>query len=575
MNGNKRCSFEVVCKFKKSDKIIHYLCCPFTNQSIMKKTITLFFLLFVFNAFSQKTEAPALPNKPKLVVGIIVDQMRYDYLYRYAKKYGNGGFKRLMQQGFNCRNNHYDYAGTITGPGHAAVYTGSVPAINGIIGNEWFDPLANRQVYVVEDSTVTAIGADAGKAGQMSPKNLHTTTITDQLRLSNEFKSRVFGVAIKDRGAILPTGHTGNAAYWFDTKTGNWISSTYYMKELPGWAKSFNAKKIPDKILTQKWETLLPLSQYTESEEDNQPYENNLAEEKEPVFPHTIKNYATIPTSPFGNTMTKDFALSLMKNENVGKGDATDFLCVSFSSTDYIGHAFGTHAVETEDCYLRLDRDLEDLFKNIDLQVGKNNYVVFLTADHGVADIPSFLQKHNIPAGVASSSNDSKFLNTQLETIFGEGKWIKSSSNYQIYLDHDLMKQKKVTFHQIHQVLKDNLLTIGSPVRDVFNLHELSNAIIPDYYRNYINNVYNPKLSGDFFTMLQPAWFYGSRKGTTHGTMYAYDTHVPLLFYGWKIPHGETVKRTHISDIAPTLAALLNILEPNGTVGKPIEEVCK
>ena len=543
----------------------------------MKNFSILCLLFMAFTAFSQKPKAVVAPtpNKPKLVVGIVVDQMRYDYLYRYAEKYSSGGFKRLMNEGFNCKNNHYHYAITTTGPGHAAVYTGSSPAINGIVGNEWYDPLSNRQVYVVEDSTVTGVGADAGTAGQMSPKNMHTSTITDQLRLSNDFKSKVVGVAIKDRGAILPAGHTANAAYWFDTKTGNWISSTYYMKDLPQWAKDFNAQKMPDKILAQKWEPLLPLSQYTESEGDNQPYENSLPEEKEPVFPHTLNSYYALPTSPFGNTMTKEFALAALRSENMGKGEATDFLCVSFSSTDYIGHSFGTHAVEMEDCYLRLDRDIEDLLKNLDLQVGKGNYLVFLTADHGVADVPDFLKKHKIPAGVADGSKDSKFLNSQIEAAFGEGKWIKAANNYQLYLDHDLMKKKKVSFAQIHEILKDNLLTLGSPVQDVLNLHDMSNAVIPDYYRSLINNVYNPKLSGDFFTILEPAWFYGYKKGTTHGTMYAYDTHVPLLFYGWKITPGETVERTHIADIAPTVAALLNILEPNGTIGKPIPTVCR
>ncbi|MBL7813373.1 MAG: alkaline phosphatase family protein [Saprospiraceae bacterium] len=541
----------------------------------MRKIYLFILLMLHFEAFSQTVKAPEMPAQPKLVVGIVVDQMRYDYLYRYAAKYGNGGIKRLINGGFNCKNNHYHYASTLTGPGHAAVYTGSVPALNGIIGNEWFNPLNDSQMYVVADSTVSGVGTDGGEAGKMSPKNLKTTTITDQLRLSNDFKSRVFGVAIKDRGAILPAGHTANAAYWFDTKTGNWISSTYYMKDLPEWVKSFNGQRIADKIRAQKWETLLPLSQYTESESDKQPYENNLAEETESVFPHTINNSASIPMSPYANTMTKDFALSILKNEKLGVGDVTDFLCISFSTPDYIGHSFGTHSVEIEDCYLRLDRDLEDLLKNLDTQIGRNNYVVFLTADHGVADIPGFLKKNKIPAGTATSGNDIKFLNTQLENTFGEGKWIKSFSNYQIYLDHDLMRQKKVSYAQIYDIVKDNLLTIGSPVHNVINLHDLSNAVIPDYFRSYINNIYNPKLSGDFFVMLEPAWFYGGSKGTTHGSPYAYDTHVPLLFYGWKIPKGTTVERTHISDIAPTLAALLNILEPNGNVGKPIQAVCR
>ena len=543
----------------------------------MKYLSIVFFSVLTITAFSQNINQSTTPSvtAPKLVVGVVVDQMRYDYLYRYAAKYGNGGFKRLMNDGFNCKNNHYNYAITTTGPGHASIYTGSIPAITGIIGNDWFVPLTNSGMYVVEDTLAKSVGALPGTEGQRSPKNMLTSTITDQLRLSNDFKSRVFGVSIKDRGAILPAGHTGNAAYWFDPKSGNWISSTYYMADLPQWAKDFNAQQIPAKIIAQKWETLLPISEYTESEEDNQPYENNLPTESAPVFPHTLNSFHTIPVSPFGNTLTKDFALTLMKNENMGKGNVTDFLCVSFSSPDYIGHSFGTHAIETQDCYLRLDRDIEDLLNNLDQQVGKGNYLVFLTADHGVADIPDYLKKHHIPAGVSNSAIDAKFLNSQLERELGKGTWIKSISNYQIYLDEDFMIRKKVSFADVHAILKKNMISEGSPVHDVINLHNLANAVIPDYYRSYISNIYNPKLSGDFFVWLEPAWFYGSPKGTTHGTMFAYDTHVPLLFYGWKIPKGQTVERTNISDIAPTLATLLNILEPNGTVGKPIPAVCK
>ena len=535
-----------------------------------------YLLLFVSLSLSaqKKSKTTINASKPKLVLGIMVDQMRYDYLYRYYDKYSEGGFKRLMNEGFNCKNNHYHYANTVTGPGHAAVYTGSIPAVNGIIGNEWYDPLANRTVYVAEDTTVTAVGTTATAIeGKRSPENMHTTTITDQLKIATEFRSKVIGIAVKDRGGILPAGHAADAAYWFDAKSGNWITSTYYMKDLPQWMKDFNAQKMPDKLMAQKWETLLPIEQYTESEGDNQEYENVMSGEKLPVFPHTIANYGALLTSPYGNTITKELTLATLKNEAMGQGKETDFLCVSFSTPDYVGHATGTHSIEIEDTYLRLDRDIAEVLSKLDATLGKNNYLVFLTADHGVADIAGFLKKNKIPSGVIELGKEINYLNGQMTEKFGEGKWIKAQDNYQLYLDHELMAKRNVSMNQMYEFVKDKMLTLGSSVYQVVNLHDINSASLPPFYKGLVENVYNPKRSGDIMFLFEPAWYSGSKKGTTHGTMWQYDRHVPLLFYGWNIPKGETVEQTYIADIAATLASLLNILEPNGCVGKPIKDV--
>ena len=539
------------------------------------KHLTFLFLLISLSIWAQKKTIPTpTPSKPKLVLGIMVDQMRYDYLYRYYDKYTEGGFKRLMNEGFNCKNNQYHYANTVTGPGHAAVYTGSVPAINGIIGNEWYDPLANRSVYVAEDTTVRAVGAgEAGVEGKRSPVNMHTTTITDQLKIASEFRSKVIGIAVKDRGGILPAGHSADAAYWFDAKSGNWITSTYYMNDLPQWMKDFNAQKMPEKLMAKKWETLLPIDQYTESEADNQEYENVLSGEKLPVFPHTIANYGALLTSPYGNTITKEITLATLKNEKMGQGKETDFLCVSFSTPDYVGHATGTHSIEIEDTYLRLDHDIAEVLNKLDATLGKGNYVVFLTADHGVADISGYLKKHKIPAGNIELFKEINYLNGQMNEKFGEGKWIKAQDNYQLYLDHDLMEKKNVTMNQVYDLVKQKMLTLGSSVYQVVNLHDINSATIPPFYKPLIENIYNPKRSGDIMILYEPAWYSGSKKGTTHGSMWQYDRHVPLVWYGWKIPRGETVEQTYISDIAATLAVLLNILEPNGCVGSPIKDI--
>lgn len=537
------------------------------------------FLLFslVVGTFAQKNKPTLQANKPKLVVGIVVDQMRYDFLYRYYDKYSTGGFKRLMNDGFNCRNNHYDYAPTVTAAGHAAIFTGSVPAVDGVIGNEWFDQKSGRVVYCVEDSTVRTVGADT-KAGWMSPKNLLVSTITDQLKIANAYQSKTIGIALKDRGAILPAGHTADAAYWFDSKDGSWVTSTFYMKDLPQWVKEFNGQKLAQKYASMTWNTLLPIEQYKESSADNQPSESKLPGETNPVFPHELVARAgvnlleVIKTTPFGNSLTKDFALAALKSENLGKGINTDFLTVSFSSTDYVGHSFGPNSIESEDTYLRLDKDIAEILTTLDNTLGKDNYLVFLSADHGVADIPAYWQSKKLPAGVFDRTKTLAELRTALKSTFGEGEFIRSEENSQLYLNASVLKDKKLTYSQVYEVAREVLLK-HDEIADVVDLHNFANAFLPDYQLKFIKNGYNPRRSGDISFVLNPSWFSGGKTGTTHGSLYRYDTHVPLLFYGWKVKKGETTTRTNISDIAPTVADLLNILEPNGSVGGVISGV--
>lgn len=547
----------------------------------MKKIHLLLFCLMAGLATAQQ-KTPRPPKKtpdnaslalgrPKLVVGIVVDQMRYDYLYRYYDKYTSGGFKRLMNEGFNCKTNHYHYAITATGPGHAAVYTGSTPALNGIVGNDWFDRLSGRMVYCVQDTTVQPVGSTSLREGQMSPRNLLTTTITDQLRISNEFKSKVIGIAIKDRGSILPAGHTANAAYWFDEENGNWITSDYYMKQLPPWLAALNAKGWPKSMLNQSWDLLLPATEYLESQADEQEYEGRLPGEKKSVFPHKINTYGALLTSPYGNTMTKELALAVLENERLGRDAATDFLAVSFSSPDYVGHAFGTHSMEVEDTYLRLDRDLAELLTYLDKNIGKGQYLMFLTADHGAADPTGFLRQYNVPTGNTEGGKEANYLNTQLETVLGPGRYINQSMNYQLYLNYKLLRERKLGSDEVFRAARDKVFSEQTQLHTLIDLHHIDQAPVPTPIKELLRNAYHPKRSGDWMTLLEPAWVFGYLRGTTHGTLWSYDRHVPLLWYGWHIPKGETVRQTYIADIAPTLAALLNILEPNGNIGHPIE----
>ncbi len=547
----------------------------------------LFLLLISAASFAQSPKRTNTPNKvstetrrtlarPKLVVGLVIDQMRYDYLYRYYDKFGTGGFRRMMEGGFNARNNHYHYAATYTGPGHAAIYTGSAPAINGIVGNDFYERTIGRLMYCAEDTSVNTVG-NTGAAGKMSPRNLLVTTIGDQLKVATDGRAKVIGIALKDRGAILPAGHAANAAYWFDSKDGNFISSTFYQKELPQWVQSFNARKLPDQFMSQKWEPSLPLNQYTESTVDDEPYESVFAGETTSVFPHTFaiqaggSKYEPLRTSPYGDQITKEFALAALKGEQLGQRDVTDMLCVSFSSPDYVGHAFGTHAIETEDQYIRLDQQLADLFDQLDATVGKGQWVSFLSADHGVVDAPGFSQLYRIPAGIRSYGEIGETVKATLEKAYGPGNWMLSYFNQQIYLNHSLLAEKKIPLRQVHELLQSVLLKQKGIV-NVINLHNLGAEALPEVQTNLLRNVYHPNRSGDIYVMQAPGWLEGRNKGTTHGSSYNYDTHVPFLLYGWGIKPGQTLRRTHISDIAPTITALLHILEPNGCIGDPLEE---
>lgn len=515
--------------------------------------------------------------RPKLVVGVVVDQMRYDYWYRYYNKYSEGGFKRMLREGFNCRNHHYHYALTVTAAGHASVYTGSAPAIHGIVGNDWYDRKLGKGMYCVADSTVQSVGT-ANSAGKMSPKNLLTSTITDQLRIANNYQGKTIGVAIKDRGAILPAGHTANGAFWFDSKTGNWITSTFYMNDLPQWVKDYNARKRPSELMKQNWHTLLPIEQYTESTADDQPYEAKIAGAKKSTFPYDLAGIAgdafgILASTPHGNTLTKEIALEALKHENLGKGPATDFLAISFSTPDYVGHAFGPNSVEEEDIYLRLDRDFAEIFAALDKQVGKGNYLFFISADHAVMDVAELWKQNRLPAGRLNIGKINTAIKEALIAKFGEGDYITASENYQLYLNHKTLADKKIEVEDVYKVVRKIGIDFDG-IADVLNLHDLGKANINDYLLTLYKNGNHAKRSGDIQFVIEPGWVSGSSTAT-HGAPYNYDTHIPLLFMGWGIKPGETFKRTAVADTAPTVAALLKILEPSGNIGIVIEDVMK
>ena len=539
-------------------------------------TKSLYFILgFLFIGCTSKQDSA----NTKLVVGIVVDQMRMDYLYRFQSHFGEHGFKRFYKEGFVAKNHHFDYKQTKTGPGHASIATGTPPAINGIIGNDWFDKQNRKVRYCVDDQNFLSLGT--AKTRGKAPTALLVSTFADENRLATQMNGKAVSVSLKDRSAILSIGHTANGAYWFSGgDEGNFISSTFYMDALPAWVADFNASRKIDEYLTT-WDSYYPISQYAETGPDDSPYEMRPKGKDTPTFPYDLAaltpnngGYEILKATPFGNSLVTDFALAALKGEDLGADKHADVFVVSYSSTDYIGHAFGTNAKELQDTYIRLDLELARLFEALDAQVGKGAYSVFLTSDHGVAPVPNYLIDNKIPAGYFSKKPFVKALKEAMFDAFGVRDIILDVSNNEIYFDHDRISAAKLDVDAISRfatayIQQQDGIAAAYTTSNLMQM-DADNPIIERLQKGY-----NPKRSGDIMYMPLPGYIANRTYGTTHGSAFIYDTHVPLLLYGNGIQKGSTSKRTKISDIAPTICALLEVSNPTGVIGNPIGEALK
>ena len=537
----------------------------------MKKILILTLIIFTVSqsfaqekskciSFSLQVGSENETEKPKLVVGIVVDQMRYDYIYRFWEDFGNDGFKKLINEGHFFRNAQFGYVPTYTGPGHASIYTGTTPAVHGIIANDWYDKNSGDYIYCAGDGDMHTVcnceqkNVDVQSAdGKMSPHHMLTTTFTDELKLFNE-ESKVFGISLKDRGAILPAGHTANGAYWMSSD-GKWITSSFYMQSLPDYIQTINDNNTAQNYLKGNWEV-------------------------DGEFTHNLdslliqKGGSAIKKTPFGNTILNDLALEILKKEKLGQGKKTDILTVSFSSTDYIGHQYGPHASEIKDTYIRLDKDIAKLLKTINSKVGFENAIVFITADHGVVSEPHELLERNIPAGYFDGSIMKTELLTHLNTLYGEGVWIKNYSNNHLFLNHELIEEKNISLEEIQRNCAQFFLKYKW-VKNTYTATQLHENEYSTSFHSLVQRGFNQKRSGDVIVSLQTGWLssYWSTGGTTHGSSYRYDTHVPLIFWGGNIPQGQTDRKVNIRDIAPTISTILGTAYPNGCTGNPLPEV--
>ena len=541
----------------------------------MLERISLFFCLFItLNIHSQL-------QKPKIIVGIVVDQMCYDYLYRFQGKFTEGGFRKIMSNGTNCRNTNYNYVPTYTGPGHASIYSGTTPDNHGIVGNEWYDRDAKTSVNCVTDNQYKSIGTNSSE-GNRSPKTLKTYTITDQLKLTYP-AAKVISMSIKDRSAILPGGHLSDGSYWFDYSTGKMITSSFYKKELPNWVNEFNSKEFSTESLKKTWNTLYPIETYIESGPDNSPYEVLLASKKEPTFPYNFaelnqnsKDFSLFTISPFANSYLTNFAMDAISNENLGKDAQTDFLCISYSTPDIAGHAFGPYSVEIEDIYLRLDLDLSALLKFLENKFGKNGFTLFVTADHAVVPVPQYLMDKNLPGGYIFMDDKMSQLRKRVKEKF-EVDILEAEENQNIYFNRKLIDSLHLSKKAIETFIANEIKTWNG-VKEVYITDDLKDKSEKDW-AGMVSRGYRHDRSGEIIFILEPGFLPkntdkpSAHKGTSHGSAFNYDTHVPLIWYGAGIKKQEIFRPIEIIDIAPTLVHMLNLQRTGAMTGNPIIEI--
>jgi predicted AlkP superfamily pyrophosphatase or phosphodiesterase len=541
----------------------------------MKLIITFFALFFALTTFGQRN------IKPKLVVGIVVDQMCYDYLYRFSCHFTEGGFNKFLKKGLNCRNVVYNYVPTYTGPGHASIYTGTTPNNHGIVGNEWYNRQTNNAINCVSDNNSSTIGS-ISEEGKASPINLKTYTITDQLKMTYP-NAKVVSMSIKDRGAILPGGHLSDGSYWFDYASGTFITSSFFKKELPKWVANFNSKNNAQ-TYTKTWDLLLPKEKYQSV--DDSPYEILIGGKSTPTFPYDFQKMAGgklntqyFTVSPFANTLLTDFALESIKNENLGLDKQTDMLCISYSTPDIAGHTFGPYSLEIEDMYVRLDRELERLLTNLETNFGKDGVVVFLTADHAVVPVPQMLMDKKLPGGYLFLAQYMNELKSASLSKFN-CDLIQHETNQNIYLDLKKIDSLKLNKNEIASFFAEKI-KLWPNVKAVFTSQELSNSARDNEWKDMVRLGYEAKRSGEIIFIMEPGYLVKeldsekAHRGTSHGSSFNYDTHVPLLWYGAQIPSKDDFESYKIIDIAPTLTHILNLQRSGAMTGQPILEVLK
>ena len=522
------------------------------------------------------------PEKPKLVVGIVVEQLRYDQIERFRARLGENGIRKLLNEGTSFQNATFQYMLLQTAPGYATIATGTEPSYHGITSDSWYLPLKNELIYCTKDLSVNPVGGSY-ESGLHSPVNLQASTFSDELKMATNGKAGVFASGLKENPVIFSVGHAADGAYWFDNTSGTWMTSTYYTDSLPGWIDDFNAMKYPEMYLNNLWELSRPLSDYFDCRNDTSKYEigfNGIN-----YFPYDLKklnnrrrsssghDYSLFRETPFGNTYTTDFAIKLIENENLGEDDVTDFLSVCYASTDYIGHRFGPSSYEMADAVFRLDKDIAKLLKYLDDHIGKKNVLVYFTSSHGISEIPGILQENNIPAGYFRQNQALQLLRTYLNAVYGEGDWVKGYSERQIFLNRSLIEDARIPLEEMQKKVARFLVQFTGIASaypySAFEANDYSNGNL----KRIVNN-FSPQRSGDVIITLDPGWVEKIDDYVTdYNSPYDYDCHVPLIWYGWTINRATVTRKVNMTDIATTLSILCKVPLPNACTGEPLSEL--
>ena len=552
------------------------------NWKVLKKrSAAIILMISVFVRLSgQGAYLP--PDKPRLVIGIVVEVLKYDQLEKFRDRLGDNGIKKLINEGTYFKNASFEYMLTESAPGHATISTGSEPSFHGITSDSWYLPLKNELIYCTKDIGVNPVGGSY-ESGLHSPVNLQASTFSDELEMATNKNAKVFGVGIKENSAIFSAGHTADAAYWFDNTTGTWMSSTYYIDTLPIWINDFNAMKFSESYLNNTWSLLRPAKDYADCLVDS----NNLEAGFNGInyFPYDLKkmrskgilnsrnDFSLLRETPFGNSLTTKFAIRLIEKEKLGKDDVTDYLSICYSSTDNIGHRFGPSSVEMGDAILRLDDEIKNLLIYLNDSIGKKNILIYFTAAHGISEIPAVLENNRIPAGYFKQSQALQLLRSYLNAVYGEGNWVKGYSERQIFLNRTLIEDARLPLEEVQKKVARFLVQFTGVAAAypyfAFEANDFGNGNL----KRIINN-FNPQRSGDVIVTLNPGWV--EKEGdyvTNHNSPYEYDSHVPLIWYGWSVNRATVTRKVNMTDIAATLSSLCKVPYPNACMGEPLFEL--
>ncbi|MFN8258600.1 MAG: alkaline phosphatase family protein [Bacteroidales bacterium] len=539
----------------------------------------LFLFLILATSYCSVLSQKLIPGQPKLVIQVVIENMRYDFIDKFRDKFSDKGFNRLLNEGSFCSNAFYDYMYTGSAQGYTTLSTGTNPSDHGIVSDLWYNRLSGKEQYCITDPEVKT--GTSLSMNKFSPKNIIGSTLGDELKLSNYKQSKVISVSLKNYAAVLTSGMLANAAYWFDDKTGYWTSGSFYMDTLPKWVNDFNKKEFVDLYLQREWNTTLKLSSYTESLADNNSYETGFSGNKR-TFPYQLQHIkeseglSVIKYTPFGNTITLDFSISAIINEQLGKGKFPDLITISFSIPAYVTELFGIHSIELEDIYLRLDNDIAHLLEFIDDYLGKENVLVVLTSDRGAADNPDYLKEIGMPVGTFNPELAMSLTDSYLKATYGQSGWIKKYYDNQVYLSQYLLDVTKVPAGEI-QLKAAQFINQFKGIAKATTATILQSADSSSGMLKKFRNSFNELRSGDILLCFEPGWMEENKKESGHylyhGSPYRYDAHVPLFFYGWNLKKDEITEAVPINNVAPTIARILGIAFPSGANGNPVKEI--